>query len=76
MVFYDISQLSKLVDWLIEWEEFMEVKDILPMLVDIHNRLAEINVHGDDTIRMAEVLQKCRSIVFQAQKELDETKEG
>lgn len=54
----------------------MEVKDILPLLVDIHNRLAEINVHGDDTIRMAEVLQKCRSIVFQAQKELDEVKEG
>ena len=50
----------------------MEVKDILSGIVEIHNRLAEINVHGDDTIRMAEVLQRCRSIVFQMQKELDE----
>lgn len=49
----------------------MEMKDIVPELVEIHNRLAEINVRGDDTIRMAEVLQRCRSIVFQAQKELE-----
>lgn len=47
----------------------MEIKDIMAALVDIHNRLVEINVHGDDAIRMAEVLQKCRAIVFQAQKE-------
>lgn len=50
----------------------MEVKDIMPVLVDIHNRLTEINVRGDDAIRMAEVLQKCRAIVFQAQKEMEE----
>lgn len=49
----------------------MEIKDIVPELVEIHNRLAEINVHGDDTIRMAEVLQRCRSIVFQAQKQVE-----
>lgn len=49
----------------------MEIKDIVPALVDIHNQLTEIRVCGDDTIRMADVLQKCRAIVFQAQKELD-----
>lgn len=47
----------------------MDNKEILTMLIDIHNRLIEINVHGDDTIRMADVLQKCRAIVFQMQKE-------
>lgn len=51
----------------------MEIKDIMPVLVDIHNQLTEINVRGDDAIRMAEVLQKCRAIVFKAQKELEGT---
>lgn len=49
----------------------MEAKDTIPVLIDIHNRLAEINVRGDDAIRMAEVLQKCRAIIFEAQKELE-----
>lgn len=49
----------------------METKDILPALIDIHNRLIEISVHGDDTIRMAEVLKQCRAIVFQLQKKTD-----
>lgn len=50
----------------------MEIKDIMPVLVEIHNQLTEINVRGDDAIRMAEVLQKCRAVVFKAQKELGE----
>lgn len=45
----------------------MKIEEILAALVDIHNTLTEINVHGDDTIRMAGVLQKCRSIIIQSQ---------
>lgn len=47
----------------------MEVKDILPTLVDIHNKIAEINVRGDDTIRMAGALQKLRALIIQLDKE-------
>lgn len=50
----------------------MELKDIMPVLVEIHNQLTEISVRGDDAIRMAEILQKCRAIVFKVQKELEE----
>ena len=49
----------------------MEAKDIISALIDIHNQLTGISVRGDDTIRMAEVLQKCRTIIFNAQKELE-----
>lgn len=51
----------------------MEIKELMPALVDIHNRLIEINVHGDDVIRMADVLQKCRALVFQMQKETEQS---
>ena len=47
----------------------MELKDIIPVLADIHNRLVEVSVRGDDTIRMAEILQKLRAIIFQSSKE-------
>ena len=29
----------------------------------IHNKMAEINVRGDDTLRMAEALTRCRALV-------------
>lgn len=51
----------------------MEINDFLSVMVDIHNNLAEISVRGDDAIRMAEILQKCRAVVFKVQKELEDT---
>ena len=54
----------------------MEIKDMIAALVDIHNTLVDVNVHGDDTIRMAGVLQKCRAIILQAQKELGDDADG
>ena len=45
----------------------MELQEIVAVLVDIHNNLTEISVRGDDTIRMADVLQKCRAVVFRLQ---------
>lgn len=48
----------------------METTEIMSALVDIHNSLAEISVRGDDAIRMADVIKKCRGIVFTMQKEL------
>lgn len=53
----------------------METTEFLSALVDIHNNLTEINVRGDDAIRMAEILRKCRGIVFTLQKELSEKSE-
>lgn len=47
----------------------METKNIIQALIDIHNKLVEISVHGDDTIRMADALQRCRALVFQMQSE-------
>lgn len=51
----------------IELEEFKVKYNIIPLLANIHNALAEINVRGDDAIRMAEVLQSIRSFVAQVQ---------
>lgn len=48
----------------------MESTEFLSILVDIHNNLAEISVRGDDTIRMADIIKKCRSAVFSLQEEL------
>ena len=48
----------------------MEAKEFMSALVDIHNGLTEISVRGDDTIRMADIIKKCRSIVFALQEEL------
>lgn len=47
----------------------MESKDIMQALIDVHNGLAEISVRGDDVIRMANAIQRCRSIIFQMQNE-------
>ena len=41
----------------------MKLKDILVEIAAIHNKMAEINVRGDDTLRMAEVLTRCRALV-------------
>lgn len=48
----------------------METKEFMSALVDIHNGLTEISVRGDDTIRMADIIKKCRGIVFALQEEL------
>lgn len=53
----------------------MEVNDVVSVLADIHNRLVDISVRGDDAIRMADVLQKCRAVVIQAQNELNNKSE-
>lgn len=50
----------------------MEAQEILSVMVDMHNRLTEISVKGDDAIRMAEILQKSRACVFQLQNELQQ----
>lgn len=44
----------------------MEKKEFLQLVIELHNRLVEINVRGDDAIRMAEVLQCCRAFVSSA----------
>ena len=51
----------------------MDTREIISVIADIHNDLSEISVRGDDTIRMAGVIQKCRNIVFAMQKELNQT---
>lgn len=42
----------------------MDGKELLTRLAEVHNRLTEISVRGEDTIRMANVLQEMRSIVM------------
>lgn len=41
----------------------MKLKDIQMEIAAIHNKMAEINVRGDDTLRMAEALTRCRTLV-------------
>ena len=41
----------------------MEDKDILTVLIDIHNRLLDISVKGDDAVRMGSIITDIRSIV-------------
>ena len=43
----------------------METKDIQSAIADIHNNLLEISVRGEDVLRMATVIQKCRNLVYQ-----------
>lgn len=50
----------------------MNTREIMSAIADIHNELSEISVRGDDTIRMAGVIKKCRNIVFAMQKELNQ----
>lgn len=48
----------------------MDNKDFMAIVADIHNGLSEISVRGEDAIRMAGIIQKCRSIVLSLQDEL------
>ena len=41
----------------------MNTKDFASIIANIHNRLIEVNVRGEDVLRMAEVLQICRNTV-------------
>lgn len=41
----------------------MNTMDFCAEIAQIHNRLADISVRGDDAIRMAEVLTRCRNLV-------------
>lgn len=43
----------------------METKEIQSAIADIHNNLLEISVSGEDVLRMANVIQKCRNLVYQ-----------
>ncbi len=43
----------------------MTVNDLIGAIVSVHNRLVTINVHGDDVITMASILQECRQIASQ-----------
>ena len=54
----------------------MEQKEMVSLIADIHNKLVEISVRGDDAIRMAEVLQKCRAAVYQMQNSPPAQKDG
>lgn len=42
----------------------MENREFITVIADIHNRLAEISVRGDDAIRMGEILTRCRGLVM------------
>ena len=53
----------------------MNQSDFLSAIVDIHNTLCNINVHGDDAIRMADTIQKCRSLVYTLNQEKEQAKE-
>lgn len=57
----------------------MTNKEILTVIANVHNRLTEISVRGDDAIRMAEVLNICRTLARNIQdniKSEDKAEEG
>lgn len=41
----------------------MNNPELCAEIAQIHNKIAEIAVRGDDTLRMAEALARCRSLV-------------
>ena len=45
-------------------------QELLTAIVNVHNRLTEISVRGEDVIRMAEVLNICRTVAAKAQAEM------
>ena len=47
----------------------MDMNELLPALAEIHNRLTEISVRGDDTLRMADALQRLRALVLKMRDE-------
>ena len=50
----------------------MDNKTFATIIADIHNKLLEVSVRGDDVFRMAEVLQRCRTVATN----LTQTNEG
>ena len=41
----------------------MEMKEIANTIADIHNRLMDISVRGDDVFKLATCMSTCRSLV-------------
>lgn len=58
----------------------MTNKDFLSTIANIHNRLIDINVRGEDVMRMADILNICRNMASKLQNEIrdeeSETKAG
>lgn len=50
----------------------METKDIQSAIADIHNNLLEISVRGEDVLRMANIIQRCRNLVYQISQEINQ----
>ena len=45
----------------------MGQKEILNVLIDIHNKLLGISVKGEDVMRMSDIIKEIRSTVASAQ---------
>lgn len=45
----------------------METKIIFDTLVDVHNKLLDISVKGEDVIRMADILKELRTTIIKIQ---------
>lgn len=58
----------------------MTNKDFLSTIASIHNRLIDVNVRGEDVMRMADILNICRTTASKLQNEIrneeSETKAG
>lgn len=47
-------------------------QELLSVLIDVHNKLLNISVKGDDAIRMGEVLNELRMTYTKAQQQPNE----
>lgn len=45
----------------------MEAKETFNTLIDVHNKLLEISVKGEDVIRMADILKELRATIIKIQ---------
>lgn len=45
----------------------MNMNDIIGTIVNVHNLIAQISVHGDDCMKMAEAINLLRNLVSQLQ---------
>lgn len=45
----------------------METKEMFNTLIDVHNKLLDISVKGEDVIRMADILRELRATIVQIQ---------
>lgn len=54
----------------------MDKMEVLSAIADIHNRLVEVHVKGDDAIRMADILKACRSVVYHLQQDVRDEAQG